>query len=263
MIASNDTKELRKQLSEIAELRKRIKLSKKFMSVDPDELANLYCKKKKNPDKPVEPEKLPEEKPSPVDENKSNKKTVLPLYAIITIVGFILVILGITGKFNYTVDNGIMIWDGHSYVPVYATENRYSILAIGIGSLFILLSLWRIVVLKRIINRIESDKQEYERNLEKYNKFVSYNSDEYPLLMDEYKKELSQYEAEVDKNEADYLAQRKEFDEKYYSHMSEFSGAIGIAKKVLFYNKIDYSKVYNIIHEYNDAVGTKTPSKHI
>lgn len=50
----------------------------------------------------------------------------------------------------------------------------------------------------------------------------------------------------------------KEFSEKYYSHMSEFSGMMGIAKKVLFYKKIDYSEVYNLIDNYNKTLETKS-----
>lgn len=45
----------------------------------------------------------------------------------------------------------------------------------------------------------------------------------------------------------------KEFQEKYYSHMHEFSGAVGIAKKVLFYQKIDYSNVYELINNYEKS----------
>lgn len=55
----------------------------------------------------------------------------------------------------------------------------------------------------------------------------------------------------------------KEFNEKYYSHMSEFSGALGIAKKVLFYKKIDYSEIHNIIHNYNNALDADISRKHI
>lgn len=42
----------------------------------------------------------------------------------------------------------------------------------------------------------------------------------------------------------------KEFQEKYYSHMKEFSGVVGTAKKVLFYKKIDYSSSYKLIDNY-------------
>jgi hypothetical protein len=42
----------------------------------------------------------------------------------------------------------------------------------------------------------------------------------------------------------------KEFQEKYYSHMKEFSGVVGTAKKVLFYKKIDYSISYKLIDNY-------------
>lgn len=55
----------------------------------------------------------------------------------------------------------------------------------------------------------------------------------------------------------------KEFNEKYYSHMSEFLGALGIAKKVLFYKKIDYSEIHNIIHNYNNALDADISRKHI
>lgn len=51
-----------------------------------------------------------------------------------------------------------------------------------------------------------------------------------------------------------YLAVSKtaehEFQKKYYLHMSEFSGPIGIAKKIVFYNKIDYSSVLQMIENY-------------
>ena len=55
----------------------------------------------------------------------------------------------------------------------------------------------------------------------------------------------------------------QEFNEKYYSHMPEFSGTLGIAKKLLFYKKIDYTKVYDTINVYNNNLGTETSSKHI
>lgn len=45
----------------------------------------------------------------------------------------------------------------------------------------------------------------------------------------------------------------QEFNGKYYSHMSEFSGVVGIVKKVLFYNKIDYSGIYQTIRNYTSA----------
>jgi hypothetical protein len=54
-----------------------------------------------------------------------------------------------------------------------------------------------------------------------------------------------------------------EFNEKYYSHMSEFSGALGIAKKILFYKKIDYSNIYNIIHSYNSDLSDERSNKHM
>lgn len=46
----------------------------------------------------------------------------------------------------------------------------------------------------------------------------------------------------------------KEFSSKYYSHMTEFSGALGIAKKILFYKKIDYSGVYQMIDNYSKSL---------
>lgn len=55
----------------------------------------------------------------------------------------------------------------------------------------------------------------------------------------------------------------KEFGEKYYSHMSEFSGALGIAKKVMFYKKIDYSEIYKLINSYNNALDADISRKHI
>ena len=55
----------------------------------------------------------------------------------------------------------------------------------------------------------------------------------------------------------------KEFSEKYYSHMSKFSGALGIAKKVMFYKKIDYSEIYGLINSYNNAYSTELSNKHI
>ena len=55
----------------------------------------------------------------------------------------------------------------------------------------------------------------------------------------------------------------KEFSDKYYSHMSEFSGALGIAKKVMFYKKIDYSEIYGLINSYNNAYSTELSNKHI
>ena len=42
----------------------------------------------------------------------------------------------------------------------------------------------------------------------------------------------------------------KEFQKKYYSHMKEFSGVVGTAKKVLFYKKIDYSNSHKLIDKY-------------
>lgn len=46
----------------------------------------------------------------------------------------------------------------------------------------------------------------------------------------------------------------KEFSEKYYSHMPEFSGTIGIVKKVLFYRKIDYSTCHYMIDNYSKSL---------
>lgn len=54
----------------------------------------------------------------------------------------------------------------------------------------------------------------------------------------------------------------KEFNEKYYSHMSEFSGAIGIAKKVLFYKRIDYSNVHQMIDNYTNSLSDNNEFKH-
>lgn len=54
----------------------------------------------------------------------------------------------------------------------------------------------------------------------------------------------------------------KEFDEKYYSHMSKFSGAIGLAKKVLFYKRIDYSNVYQMIDNYTNSLSDNNEFKH-
>ena len=42
----------------------------------------------------------------------------------------------------------------------------------------------------------------------------------------------------------------KEFYEEYYSHMSEFKGVVGIVKKAMFYKKIDYSQIYEILENY-------------
>ena len=54
----------------------------------------------------------------------------------------------------------------------------------------------------------------------------------------------------------------KEFDEKYYSHMEEFSGAVGIAKKVLFYKRIDYSNVHQMIENYTNSLSDNNEFKH-
>lgn len=55
----------------------------------------------------------------------------------------------------------------------------------------------------------------------------------------------------------------KEFNEKYYSHMHEYSGAIGIAKKVLFYRKIDYSNIYQMINNYSNSLINDNTTKHM
>ena len=55
----------------------------------------------------------------------------------------------------------------------------------------------------------------------------------------------------------------KEFNEKYYSHMSEFSGTVGIAKKVLFYKKINYTKVHSLIDDYNNSLDNNRIKKSI
>ena len=52
----------------------------------------------------------------------------------------------------------------------------------------------------------------------------------------------------------------QEFNKRYYSHMSEFSGAIGIAKKVLYYSKIDYSEAYKIIEQYKNSLNESKSS---
>ncbi len=49
----------------------------------------------------------------------------------------------------------------------------------------------------------------------------------------------------------------KEFRDKYYAHMDDFSGALGIGKKVLYYNKIDYQKAYQIIDDYKNEAKAK------
>lgn len=54
----------------------------------------------------------------------------------------------------------------------------------------------------------------------------------------------------------------KEFKEKYYSHMPEFSGAIGIAKKVLFYKRIDYTNVHQMIDNYANSLSDNNEFKH-
>lgn len=59
-----------------------------------------------------------------------------------------------------------------------------------------------------------------------------------------------------------YNTAEKEFNEKYYSHMSEFSGVIGIAKKVLFYKRIDYSNVHQMIDNYTNSLSDNNEFKH-
>ena len=54
----------------------------------------------------------------------------------------------------------------------------------------------------------------------------------------------------------------KEVKEKYYSHMPEFSGAIGIAKKVLFYKRIDYTNVHQMIDNYANSLSDNNEFKH-
>lgn len=56
-----------------------------------------------------------------------------------------------------------------------------------------------------------------------------------------------------------YELANSEFHEKYYSHMKEFNGIFGIIKKMDKYNKIDYSKVYSIIDDYEH---TKVNNNH-
>ena len=63
------------------------------------------------------------------------------------------------------------------------------------------------------------------------------------------------------------LEAEKEFYEKYYSHMNEFSGAVGIAKKILLYNKINVKIVKSetsliTYDDYNNGL-EQSSSKHI
>lgn len=51
-----------------------------------------------------------------------------------------------------------------------------------------------------------------------------------------------------------------EFMSKYYSKIDKFSGITGIAKKVLFYNKLDYSRVHEQIKQYILSKTNKTPT---
>ena len=44
--------------------------------------------------------------------------------------------------------------------------------------------------------------------------------------------------------------------------MLEFSGVMGIAKKVLFYKRIDYSNVHQMISDYNTLLSDDV-SKHM
>lgn len=60
-----------------------------------------------------------------------------------------------------------------------------------------------------------------------------------------------------------YMAANKEFEEKYYSYMNEFSGVTGIIKKMHFYNKIDYSNIYEIINDYKNTLVDEKNSKHL
>ena len=59
-----------------------------------------------------------------------------------------------------------------------------------------------------------------------------------------------------------YIGAEKEFNEKYYSHMKEFSGLTGIVKKVLFYKKIDYSNIYKLIEDFNISLQDKNTKKY-
>ena len=45
-------------------------------------------------------------------------------------------------------------------------------------------------------------------------------------------------------------ATQKEFDRKYYEKMDSYSGAFAILKKTLNYNFIDYSRVYQLLDDY-------------
>lgn len=76
--------------------------------------------------------------------------------------------------------------------------------------------------------------------------FIKYKEDRIDYL----KNKLGEDAANLYSNV--YEKTQKEFEDKYYSHMSEFKGATGLAKKVLFYDKIDYSKVYFLIDEYKN-----------
>ena len=74
-------------------------------------------------------------------------------------------------------------------------------------------------------------------------------------FMHDYQKEVEYLSYVLSEKEAllyskIYEEAQKEFNDKYYSHMNEFNGAIGIIKKIKFYKKIDYSKIYEIIENY-------------
>ncbi len=49
------------------------------------------------------------------------------------------------------------------------------------------------------------------------------------------------------------MKMEEEFNEKYYKYMDFYNGITGIAKKVLNYNKIDYSNVYELIEQYKNS----------
>ena len=43
-----------------------------------------------------------------------------------------------------------------------------------------------------------------------------------------------------------------EFENKYYSHMDSYNGITGIFRKAMNYRKVDYTKVYNMLNEYQN-----------
>ena len=55
-------------------------------------------------------------------------------------------------------------------------------------------------------------------------------------------------------------AMEKEFSEKYYDKMDNYDGLTGIIRKTLDYSKIDYSKVYKILDDYN--LSLQAPEHH-